>query len=95
MVFSFSIWFFYVNFHVETHFIMIIIIVVVVNFILFFWGGGMWVKSDAKGDNFAFKVVEIRVRTKYHLKARGAYFFRTITRATIGLIVFKPAAMPL
>lgn len=40
MVFSFSIWFFYVNFHVETHFIMIIIIVVVVNFILFFWGGG-------------------------------------------------------
>lgn len=93
MVFSFSIWFFYVNFHVETHFIMIIIIVVV-NFI-FFGGGGMWVKSDAKGDNFAFKVVEIRVRTKYHLKARGAYFFRTITRATIGLIVFKPAAMPL
>lgn len=95
MVFSFSIWFFCVNFHVETHFIMIIIIVVV-NFILFFLGGGgMWVKSDAKGDNFAFKVVEIRVRTKYHLKARGAYFFRTITRATIGLIVFKPAAMPL
>lgn len=38
MVFSFSIWFFYVNFHVETHFIMIIIIVVV-NFI-FFGGGG-------------------------------------------------------
>ena len=55
----------------------------------------MWVKSDAKVDDFAFKVVEIRVRTKYHLKARGAYFFRTITRATIGLIVFKPAAMPL